>query len=47
MTLELTYLAQLTRGLTMQPSIQYVMNPGTDPERRDALVAVFRFELSF
>ena len=46
-TLELTYLAQLTRGLTMQPSIQYVMNPGTDPERRDALVAVFRFELSF
>ncbi len=46
-TLELTYLAQLTRWLTAQQSLQYVVNPNTDPSRRDAFVASFRFEASF
>jgi len=46
-TLELTYLAQLTRWLTAQQSVQYVINPDTVPSRRDALVASFRFEISF
>ncbi len=46
-TLELTYLAQLTRWLIAQQSVQYVINPNTDPSRRGALVASFRFEISF
>jgi porin len=46
-TLELTYLAQLTRWLAAQQSVQYVINPNTDPSRRDALVASFRLEISF
>jgi porin len=46
-TLELTYLTQLTRWLTAQQSVQYVINPDTVPSRRDALVASFRFEISF
>ena len=46
-TIELTYLAQLTRWLTAQQSLQYVVNPNTDPTRRDALVASFHFEISF
>jgi len=46
-TIELTYLAQLTRWLTAQQSLQYVVNPNTDPSRRDAFVASFRFETSF
>ena len=46
-TLELTYLAQLTRWLAAQQSLQYVVNPNTDPSRRDAFVASFRFETSF
>ena len=46
-TIELTYLAQLTRWLAAQQSLQYVVNPNTDPSRRDAFVASFRFETSF
>jgi porin len=45
--LELTYLLQTGKHLAIQPDIQYVMRPGTDPTRRDALVFGLRFELSY
>jgi len=45
--IELTYLAQLARWLAAQPSLQYVVNPNTDPTRRDAFVASFLFQISF
>ncbi len=44
--IELTYSAQLTDWLRVQPDIQYVINPGADPALDDALVIGVRFELS-
>jgi porin len=46
-TLELTYLLQIGKRWTLQPDLQYVMRPGTDPTRKDALAAALRFELSY
>ena len=45
--LEGTYLMQLTPWLAIQPDVQYVLHPNTDPTIRNALVAFLRFELSF
>ena len=45
-TLELTYLFQINKHMALQPDIQYVMRPGTDATRRNALAAALRFELS-
>jgi len=45
--LELTYRAPVTDWLTLQPDIQYVIDPGVDPELDNALVILLRFELSF
>ena len=45
--LELTYRTPITDWLTVQPDIQYVINPGTDPALDNALVILLRFELSF
>lgn len=45
-TLELTYRAQVTDWLAIQPDVQYVINPGTEPDLDDALVVAGRFELS-
>ena len=45
--LEGTYLMQLTARLAIQPGVQYVLHPNTDPAIRNALVALLRFELSF
>jgi porin len=45
--LEGTYLIQLTPWLAMQPDVQYVLHPNTDPAISNALVAFLRFELSF
>ena len=45
--LELTYRAPITDWLTLQPDIQYIINPGVDPELDNALVFLLRFELSF
>lgn len=42
--LELTYRAQITPWLALQPDIQYIFNPGTDPMLRDSLVVGLRFE---
>ncbi|MEZ5564633.1 MAG: carbohydrate porin [Gammaproteobacteria bacterium] len=44
---ELTYSAKITDWLTLQPDIQYIINPGTNPELDNALVVVLRFELNF
>lgn len=44
---ELTYRRQINGWLSIQPDIQYVQNPGTDPGVENALVAGARFEVSF
>lgn len=45
-TIELTYRAPLSPWLAVQPDLQYVINPGTEPDLANALVATARFELS-
>jgi porin len=45
--IELTYRAALTDWLTLQPSTQDVVNPGTSPALDDAWVIALRFEISF
>ncbi len=44
--LELTYRAQITPWLAMQPDMQYIINPGTNPALKNALVIGMRFEVS-
>jgi porin len=44
---ELTYLAQLGAHLAVQPDLQFVMNPNTDPRIKNALAFILRFEVSF
>jgi len=46
-SIELTYRAPVTDWLTLQPDIQYIINPGTDPALDNALVILLRFELSY
>jgi porin len=46
-TLELTYLLQAGKHLALQPDLQYVIQPGTDPTRKNALVVGLRFELAY
>ena len=46
-TLELTYRAQITDWLAIQPDFQYVWNPGADPALDDAVVVSLRFEISY
>ena len=46
-SIELTYRAQLTPWLALQPDAQWIINPGTDPALRDALAIGLRFEISF
>lgn len=45
--LELTYLAQFGSRLAVQPDLQYVIDPNTDPRIKNALAFMLRFELSF
>jgi porin len=45
LTLESTYRASVTPWLILQPDIQYVINPGTDPSLDNALIAGFRIEV--
>ena len=45
--IELTYQVQATSWLAVQPDVQYVISPNTDPRLRNATVAQLRFELSF
>jgi porin len=46
-TVELTELFQIGKHFALQPDLQYVLRPGTDATRRDALAAALRFELSY
>lgn len=43
---ELTYRAQVTPWLAVQPDVQYVINPGADPALKNALVIGLRFEVA-
>lgn len=45
-SIELTYSAYLTDWLRVQPDVQYIVNPGADPARKNALVFGLRFELA-
>ena len=45
--LETSYLAQLTDWLALQPDLQYVIYPNTNPTLRNALVLQLEAELSF
>lgn len=44
---EATYRAQLASWLVVQPNIQYVINPGTDPQLENATVLGVRFEMAW
>ena len=44
--LELTYRTQITPWLALQPNLQYVINPNTNPQRGNATVLGVRFELA-
>ena len=43
---ELTYRFVLTDWLALQPDIQYIVNPGTDPTLSNALTLAIRAELN-
>lgn len=45
--LELTYLFQIGKHWSLQPDVQYVLRPGTDPTRKNAAAIALRFELSY
>jgi porin len=45
--IELTYRVQARSWLALQPDLQYIINPGTDPTLDDAWVVGRRFELSW
>jgi porin len=45
--IELTYRAQIADWLVLQPIVQHIVNPDTNPGRDDALAVALRFELSF
>jgi porin len=45
--IEITYLMPLTKWLAVQPDLQYIIHPSTDPTIPNALVFQLRFEISF
>lgn len=45
--IELTYRVQCLPWLALQPDVQYIINPGTDPSLDNALLIGLRFELSW
>ena len=44
---ELTYSDNLTPWLAIQPDVQYILNPGTDPAADNALLLGTRLTLTF
>jgi porin len=46
-SIELTYLRQVKPWLALQPDLQYIINPNSDPQIRNALAFTLRFEFSF
>jgi porin len=47
LNIEFTYRFAVTDWLTLQPDVQYIVNPGLDPTLDDALVVGLRFELGY
>jgi porin len=47
MALEATYRAQITQWLSVQPDLQYIINPGGNQDHRNALVLGCRVSLTF
>lgn len=45
--LELTYRTRLTPWLAVQPDLQYIFNPGTDPNLDDAIAIGLRLEIGW
>ena len=45
--LELTYRTQIADWLVLQPVVQHIVNPNTDPAHDDALAVALRFELAW
>ncbi|MEE8306840.1 MAG: carbohydrate porin, partial [Gammaproteobacteria bacterium] len=45
-TIELTYSAQITDWLRIQPDFQYIINPAADPMLKNAFVIGVRFEVA-
>jgi porin len=45
--IELTYLAQITSWLAVQPDFQYLIYPNTDATLRNARAFQLRFEVMF
>ena len=45
--IELTYLAQLASWLAVQPDVQYVIHPNTDPRVANATVVQLHFAMTF
>jgi porin len=43
---ELTYLAQFGAHLAVQPDLQFVLNPNTNPKIKNALAFFLRFEIA-
>src|SRR5438445_490194 len=44
---ELSYLAQISKSVAVQPDLQYIVHPNTDPAIGNALALLLRFEVSF
>lgn len=44
---ELTYKALIAEGFSLQPDLQYIHNPGLDPNLEDAFVTSIRLEILF
>jgi Carbohydrate-selective porin, OprB family len=47
MDLEVTYQAQITRWLSIQPDLQFVINPGVNQDLKNALVIGLRTVVTF
>jgi len=45
--IELTYLVQVSKSVAVQPDLQYIVHPNTDPAIKNALAFLLRFEVSF
>jgi porin len=46
-SIELSYLAQIKPWLALQPDVQYVIHPNTDPRLHNATVVQLRFGVAF
>ena len=44
--LEISYRAEFSNGLALQPMVQRIVHPDTDPQRSDALAFALRFEFA-